>query len=83
METRGLRGVFAALLDPVNGLNRTAEGLPRAARNRRLRVETAVIVGLAKRLAARLMVGDPLKSRVKLTKKDAVFSVMSGLTWLS
>jgi hydroxysqualene synthase len=82
-ETPGLRGVFAALLDPVNGLNRTAEGLPRAARNRRLRVETAVIVGLAKRLAARLMVGDPLKSRVKLTKKDAVFSVMSGLTWLS
>ena len=46
--------------------------LPRLTRSRRLRLETAVIVGLAHRLARRLRRGDPIARRVRLTKGDAV-----------
>ena len=53
-ETPGLRRVFDALLGRVDVLNRVAVELPRRTRSRRLRLETAVIVGLARRLARRL-----------------------------
>ena len=49
-----------ALLDRCDALNRAAIDLPRRTRDRRLRLETAVIVGLARRLARRLRRGDPL-----------------------
>jgi len=81
-ETPGLRRVFAALLDETEALNATARGLPRAVRDRRLRLETAVIVGLAQRLAARLRRGDPVATRVKLTKQDALLSVLASLRFL-
>jgi farnesyl-diphosphate farnesyltransferase len=60
----GLRRVFDALLDRCDELNRTAIGLPRNTQSRRLRLETAVIVGLAHRLAARLRRFDPVAARV-------------------
>ena len=66
-----LRRVFDGLLDQVDALNRAAVDLPRLTRSRRLRLETAVIVGLAHRLARRLRRGDPLARRVRLTKGDA------------
>ncbi len=50
--TPGLRRVFDLLLDRTDALNRTARDLPRRVRDRRLRLETAVIVGLAHRLVA-------------------------------
>jgi squalene synthase HpnC len=81
-ETPGLRGVFAALLDQVEVLNRVAIDLPRRIRSRRLRIETAVIVGLARRLARRLRDGDPLATRVKLTKGDAACSLGAALRFL-
>jgi len=80
--TPALRRVIDDLLDRVDALNRTAIDLPRRVRSRRLRLETAVIVGLAHRLARRLRRGDPLARRVKLTKRDAVASVMAALRWL-
>jgi farnesyl-diphosphate farnesyltransferase len=81
-ETPGLRRVFADLLDRTEALCATARDLPRRTRDRRLRLETAVIVGLANRLAARLRRGDPLATRVKLTKPDAAASVLTALRFL-
>jgi farnesyl-diphosphate farnesyltransferase len=81
-ETSGLRRVFARLLDEVDALNRAGADLPRRVRDRRLRLETAVIVGLARRLAARLRRGDPLARRIKLTKGDAALSVAAALRFL-
>jgi hydroxysqualene synthase len=81
-ETPGLRRVFSALLDELDSLNRTACGLPRNTRDRRLRLETAVIVGLAHRLTRRLRRGDPVARRVKLTKGDVVGAVLSSLRFV-
>ncbi|MBV8096423.1 MAG: squalene synthase HpnC [Acetobacteraceae bacterium] len=82
-ETPGLRRVFNVLLDQIDLLNRHAKGLPRVTRNRRLRMETGVIVGLAHRLAGRLRRGDPLASRVRLTKRDAAGSVFAALRFIA
>ena len=81
-ETPGLRGVFDALLDQVDVLNRKAIGLPYATRNRRLRLETGIIVGLSHRLARRLRDGDPLARRVKLRKGDVAGAVLASLRLL-
>ena len=80
--TPGLRAVFDALLDQCDALNRTARDLPRRPRNRRLRLETAVIVGLSHRLAARLRRGDPVATRVKLTRTDVLASLLGALRFV-
>lgn len=80
--TPALRGIFDRLLDRVDMLNQQAIELPRRTRSRRLRLETAVIVGLAHRLARRLRHGDPLARRVRLTKIDAAASVVAAMRWL-
>ncbi len=82
-QTGGLRAVFDALLDRVDALNHQAADLPRRTRSRRLRLETAVIVGLAHRLTRRLRHGDPLAMRVKLTTGDAVARVLASLRHLA
>jgi len=82
-QTPGLRRTFDALLDQTDALNRQASELPRRVRDRRLRLETAVIVGLSHRLARRLRLGDPVATRVKLTKVDVVASVAAALQWLA
>jgi squalene synthase HpnC len=79
--TPALRSVFDALLDHVDALNRMAVDLPRLTRSRRLRLETAVIVNLAHRLTRRLRRDDPVARRVKLTKGDAVASLVAALRW--
>ncbi len=78
-ETRGLRQVFAALLTQCEALNETAVQLPRLVSDRRLRVETGVIAGLARRLTARLRAGDPIATRVKLKGVDVVASILGAL----
>ena len=78
-ETPGLRRVFAALLDECDALNRTAAALPIGTRNRRLRLETAVILGLSRRLAGRLRLGDPVAGRVKLRRGDMAGAVLGAL----
>ena len=77
--TPGLRAVIDELLDECDTLNRTARALPARVRNRRLRLETAVIVGLAERLAARLRRRDPIARRVKLTKSNAIGALLGAL----
>ena len=81
-ETPGLRTVFGRLLDECDKLNRLGAGLPSHVRDRRLRVETAIITNLAHRLATRLRNGDPVARRVKLTRTDAVFSIVTALRYL-
>ncbi|MBS0642047.1 MAG: squalene/phytoene synthase family protein [Acetobacteraceae bacterium] len=75
-ESRGIRRVFDTLLDRINRLNLAASELPEIAVNMRLRLECAVILGLALRLTARLSQHDPIAKRVKLTRTDALMSVM-------
>jgi farnesyl-diphosphate farnesyltransferase len=79
VETPGLRRAFDRLLDHVDALNVVAIGLPRRTRSRGLRLETAVIAGLASRLARRLRRGDPLAWRVKLTKGDVLGAAVGAL----
>jgi hypothetical protein len=63
-------------------LNRTASDLPRRTGDRRLRLETAVIAGLARRLAARLRHRDPVATRVKLTRPDVAASLLTALRFV-
>ncbi len=80
--TPGLRRVFSALLDRCAVLNEAAAALPRQVRDRRLRLETAVIVNLAGKLTARLRRGDPLATRVKLKPADVALSLAGALRFL-
>jgi len=80
-ETPGLRRVFDQLLDHVDQLHIQAADLPRCTRDRRLRLEVAVILGLSCRLARRLRHGDPVATRVKLRKTDAAGSLLAALRW--
>ena len=60
-------------------MNNAASDLPKTVSNVRLRLETAVIYGLSRRLARRLRHNDPMSNRVKLQKSDAVFSVLTSV----
>jgi hydroxysqualene synthase len=75
----GLRRVLDTLLDRTDGLIGTARGLPPGVAARGLRWESAVIVGLAARLAHRLRQGDPLAGRVKLTRGDVAAAFLTGI----
>ena len=75
------RRVLDRLLDHTDALNHLGDTLPRLVRDRRLRLETGVIAGLARRLTRRLRRGDPLATRVKLRRSDAVWSVLGALRW--
>ena len=81
-ETPGLRRVFVTLLDRIDRLLQAASELPEIAKDRRLRLETATICSLAKRLQRRLADNDPLAKRVKLSKLDGVFSVLGAVRYL-
>ncbi len=80
-ETPGLRAVFTQLLDRVDELHIQAAELPRRIRDRRLRLEVAVILGLSRRLARRLRHGDPVATRVKLRKTDVAGSLLAAMRW--
>jgi squalene synthase HpnC len=81
-ETPGLRRVFSRLLDKCDALNAEGAALPRRVRDRRLRLETSVIVTLSHRLARRLRDGDPLATRVKLTRPDVALSLLGAMRYL-
>ena len=80
--TPALRGTFNALLAMTDSLNASAMALPHRVRARQLRVETAIIVGLSRRLAQRLRFQDPLARRVKLRAPDVIASVLGALWFL-
>jgi farnesyl-diphosphate farnesyltransferase len=82
-ETPALRAVFDALLDRTAALLAAAAALPRGVADRRLRLETAVINGLARRLARRLRREDPLAGRVKLRRADVAGALVAALRFLT
>jgi farnesyl-diphosphate farnesyltransferase len=81
--TPGLRAVFDRMLALTRTLNQTATALPGGVRNRRFRVETAVICHLSARLLARLAAGDPLATPVKLSKTDFLLCTLKALPRLA
>ncbi len=72
------RRVMDRLLDVCDALNATAAGLVGGLRSRRLAAESAVIINLARRLSARLRRGDPLATRVALSKGDFALAGVAG-----
>lgn len=80
-ETPGLRHVFDSLLTECDRLTDEAATLPRLVRDRRLRLECAVILGLSRRLARRLRAADPVAGRVKLLKQDVAGSMVAALRY--
>jgi len=79
----GLRAVFEEMLAATEKLNAQAAALPGLVRSRRLRMETAVIAALARRLTVRLQKNDPLAIRVKLTKVDFLLAGLTALPRLA
>ena len=75
----GLRRVIDAMLDKTDALILRAVGLPTLVASPGLRRETGMIVSLAERLARRLRQGDPLATRVKLTRGDFAWSLLRGV----
>ncbi|MBY0423147.1 MAG: squalene/phytoene synthase family protein, partial [Parvularculaceae bacterium] len=73
-----LRKVMDRMLDGCEALMADARALPAALKSRHLAMESAVIVNLAARLIAILRKGDPLASRVALTKFDFTRAGMGG-----
>ncbi len=76
--TPGLRKVIDRVLDDTDAQLSLAAHLPRALTSRRLAMESEIIVRLARRLAQRLRTGDPLATRVKLTKLDFFVAGVTG-----
>lgn len=79
--TPGLRKVMRRMLDGCDALMVDARKLPSALKSRRLAMESAVIVRLADRLIRLLREGDPLATRVALTKFDFISAGLSGALW--
>ncbi|MGH7069121.1 MAG: squalene synthase HpnC [Acetobacteraceae bacterium] len=77
-----LRGTFDGLLERVAALNEVAVDLPRRTKSHRLRLETAVIVGLSQALCRRLRREDPVRGRVRLHRSDVVLSLLAALRFL-
>ena len=75
----GLRQVLDTMLDRTEALIATARGLPPNVAARGLRWESAVIVGLAARLARRLRSRDPVARRVKLARSDFAAAFLTGI----
>ena len=75
----GLRRVIDHLLDDTDRLIDTASRLPGGVKARGLRWESATIVELARRLSRRLRHGDPLATRVALSKGDFAAALMTGV----
>jgi len=65
-----LRSVLDLTLDATDGLIELCRPLPGMIKDRRLRIQTAITVGVAEKLASRLRKGDPLAERVALTPFD-------------
>ena len=64
------RDILDAALDRVEDALDQAAALPRLVASRRLAMQSAMTIGLARRLLARLRVADPVLGRVALTKPD-------------
>jgi farnesyl-diphosphate farnesyltransferase len=75
----GMRLVLDRLLDSTDRLIDKAGELPAGVKARGLRWEAATIVDLARRLSRRLRRGDPLATRVALSKIDFAAALVTGI----
>ena len=75
----GLRRVIDSLLDSTDQLIVKAAELPGGVMARGLRWESATIVALARRLSRRLHRGDPLATRVALSKGDFAAALVTAI----
>ena len=75
----GLREVFDRSLDGVMELLALARELPDRLTSRRLAMESAVIIGIAERLAGLLRRRDPVAERVELTLPAFLLCGVSGI----
>ena len=77
-SSSGLRRVIDRCLGETSKLLKDAEKLPGNLSSRRLAMESAIIVRIAKRLTAKLQQQDPVKMRVELSKTEFVSCSMRG-----
>mgnify|MGYP001422304071 CR=1 FL=1 len=77
--TPALRAVLDRALDGIEDLNAQARALPALIRNRRMRMEAAVIVAIAHRLARLLRERDPIAERVALSGFDKLACLIGGI----
>ena len=77
------RPVIDRCLDGADRLIETASRLPGLIKSRGLRAEVTVMMSLVSALAERLRQGDPLQSRVALTKGDFIRALAAGLKSLA
>jgi squalene synthase HpnC len=76
--SEGLRAVMDRMLEGCEALMADARQLPAALKSKHLAMESAIIVRLADRLIDRLRRGDPLASRVALSKADFASAGLRG-----
>lgn len=76
--SEGLRAVMDRMLDGCDALMVDARKLPSALTSKHLAMESAIIVRLADRLISLLRKGDPLASRVALSKFDFASAGLRG-----
>ncbi|MDW8314050.1 MAG: squalene/phytoene synthase family protein [Rhodovarius sp.] len=74
------RAVLDAVLDRVEEQLDRASALPRLIASRRLAVQAAMTLALARRLLERLRAADPVLGRVALRRTDFARALLSGLT---
>lgn len=74
-----VRTVLDRCLDGCDALNREARALPGLIRDRRMRMEAAVIVAIAHRLTARLRRCDPVARRIELRLPDKLACLAVGV----
>lgn len=74
-----LREVFNRALDQTDRLLEQAAALPPLLRDRRLKLESAVILALANALAAKLRRRDPMAARVRLNPGERVGAAAKAL----
>lgn len=70
--------VLLTALDRVEAMLDRAARLPRRLRSRRLALESAVTLHLARRLLARLRAADPLAGRVALSRADMAAALLAA-----
>jgi farnesyl-diphosphate farnesyltransferase len=79
VASAALRRAIESLIEGTEALIVEARDLPPRVVARGLRRECAVIVALAGRLARRLRSGDPVATRVKLTRGDFAAAFLAGI----
>jgi phytoene synthase len=77
------RPIIDRCLDGTDRLIETASLLSARLKSRGLKAEVSVMLHLVKTLAERLRQGDPIQSRVKLTRGDFVRALVPGLKVLA